>query len=453
MFQFFGKLIYYILRYTIGLVFALLRWIFGGIISSVQARGIIRENERRRNVREQTRTMLSGLAWLRPRGKTIITGDQPHSPYRNAVAVQLAKNALREGQPVIVLHQGNLDLVNRLAAAFGENLTAIGPGNNRYDPLRGYDTGDVLDILTTDDITPGGQWTPACTTYLEGMLLVARLILRREMPLSGLLALARVSLSQLLSDVDGHTASGRITAEDGDHIRSCLSNGAAGQHTVRRHLEQLINQLRLVMVTDASLRGEDIWNAGLLARRGGVMSLDVSTVTSQASGYGLLLNDLNRAISMGATPCVILSDLPLRANDALTRFASYLPPSLGLCISSNDLLAQAGGDQAVFTSLAGNSVCKVLFRIASGQTAAQWANDLGQYERLVPSTFSGRGGSRGSPFDIFPGESRTRGTNLAPQWDPRVPAQELMNLLSGGVFITQGTEQGGTILRTELHLD
>lgn len=452
MFQFVFTLFYKAVKGLVGSTFAVTRWTYRLVSSKRLSKRISTENAAARGIEIQERLNLDQLSWIPPRGKTIIAGDQPNSLFRNAVAARVAQNARDAGHPVLILHQGNTDLVNRLQAVFGDSLAAIGPGNEGYDLLRDYSVHDMIDILTMNGVATATDWIPACVTYLEGLLLVSTQIVRKGAPLYGLRALSGMNLAQLLDHVDAQAAAGRISASQASHIRSCLEMGAAGQHAVRRHLEQALTQLQRVALNNASLADEAVWNVGRLIRRGGAMSLDVSSVTEQATGYGLLLNELNKAIARGAAPYIIFSDLPLRANDALTRFTGYLSSSQGLCISCNDLLAQTGGNAEVFTALAGNSVCRVLFKIASGAAAQKWSEELGQYEKIMTTTYRNTGKSRGSPIDIFSGTNTGSGSGHHLQWEPRVPAQDLMNMLEGAVYITQGVVSGGVILHAGLYV-
>lgn len=410
---------------------------FSSIASALGFRSIERRNASLRGVAELKlgQKRVSELTdSIGGAGKAVISGNDREypSPWRDVVAARIAGRVARSGTGVVVLHNGNEDLVARIQnlVPTGELLIADSAARI-HDPLCGLNVFESVELLTGSGVGDDYSLDGECKVYLEGLIRLGRFTRKSNPSLAWLAKVSNMRFEKLRDTM-------ATKLGEGDKYETCnelLVSGIAGRDKLRHFLNEAVRQLSDGLA-DPSLRERDRISFDLVFEQKKVLLLDVRSVVNYPLGYGLLVNELNVANYRHHQGFLVLDGLEIAECDALLRKVIVRDSRLGVCLSMDDLFAKCKSKQEQFNALVSGSDCTVVFRHSSGDSAEAWQKTFGTYEKQELTTTSSIGGMRSSPFVLFAGRSSSSGRIYTPKQEFRVKISEIQNLEEGRVFVS-----------------
>lgn len=367
-------------------------------------------------------------------GRAVISGNDREypSPWRDVVAARIAGRVARSGTGVVVLHNGNEDLIARIQELVPPGELLIADSAARvHDPLRGLDVFESVELLTGSGVGDDYSLDGECKVYLEGLIRLGRFTKKSNPSLAWLAKVSNLRFEKLRDIM-------AVKLGEGDKYETCnelLVSGIAGRDKLRHFLNEAVRQLSDGLA-EPSLRERDRVSFDLAFEQKKVLLLDVRSVVNYPLGYGLLVNELNVASYRHHPGFLVLDGLEIAECDALLRKVIARDSRLGVCLSMDDLFAKCKSKQDRLNALVSGSDCTVVFRHSSGDSAEAWQKTFGTYEKQELTTTTTSGSMRSSPFVLFPGRSSSSGRIYTPKQEFRVKSSEIQNLEEGRVFVS-----------------
>lgn len=409
---------------------------FSSIASALGFKSIERRNASLRGVAElkSGQQRVSELAdSVGSAGKAVISGNDREypSPWRDVVAARIVGRVAQSGTGVVVLHNGNEDLIARIQELVPAGELLIADSTARiHDPLRGLDVFESVELLTGSGVGDGYSLDGECKVYLEGLIRLCRFTRKSNPSLTWLAKASNLRFEKLRDTMAAKLG-------EGDKYETCnelLVSGIAGRDKLRHFLNEAVRQLSDGLA-DPSLRERNRISFDLVFQQKKVLLLDVRSIVNYPLGYGLLVNELNVANYRHHRGFLVLDGLEIAECDALLRKVVVRDGRLGVCLSMDDLFAKCKSKQEQLNALVSGSDCTVVFRHSSGDSAEAWQKTFGTYEKQELTTSTTSGSMRPSPFVLFSGRNSSSSRIYTPKHEFRVKINEIQNLEEGRVFV------------------
>jgi len=417
--------------------------LFNSILSAFGMHKLKSSNDEKRGVQtsRQPVPLTELLQSLAPCGKVVISGNdmEHHSPWRNAVTARTVLRNTQMGVGAIVLHSGNIDLVARLQSVLPpERIVIVDNGNKVYDPFRDLTPMECVEVLTGSDVGRGCEITSDVKTYIEGLILCARYCRGNVPSMYRLRRLVNTSLSSLQDQLQRCLDMRRITQEQYDECHSLLVGGISGRMKARIYINELSDQFANAMVDSGDVRDSDMISIGRAFRDGKILVMDVQCITRYSVGYGILMNELNKALNRDRRGYLVIDNLEIVESDEMFRRIVSTGVRLGVCISTPDLFAKCAGKQERFNTVVGGSERCFVFKHSNGDSAEAWQKHFGTYEKIEVVHNDMRGKMKSSPFVLFGGNNSGQGNVYQPKLEFRVRSNDIQMLPQGVVYMSGG---------------
>ena len=360
--------------------------------------------------RRMDETMLLGA--VDPQCSVLITGGAAYTSMRDRLLTQLARQTQQSCTPVVILHRGNANLVQRIATL--PNAIICGRKEHNYDPFRDLDAGTIADVLL-DNLPTSNPYAlniPQAKTYIRGL---AQFYIRCRGKRPSLNALcdctdvSRKGYMSILSALRNAQSQNRIAQSEYNGIKSLLDAGQSQEVILHAFLLDILHQLSSCV---PPLRTSLIDGAFISIRRAivrnAILCIDVSSVTNEALFYHLFVNELIRSeADLVGRPYLILDDINIKSSPVLTSFLESGVASAH-CICCKNVYAAINDGKAgtpLFNSLASGCDLHITLKQPSGAAAGLWSDYYGTYQKQKPSVSYSNGVATGHGAQILPGTS------------------------------------------------
>ena len=387
-----------------------------------------RVNKINRSITEYNATSID--AFFSPENgvyNSIISGGDINSR-TNAIIAQ-ARCAIANKFPVIVLHEGNRMLENKLERAFNPQNKYFEISNRcrSFEPFYGLDASDVtneiLEIAPKDfDIKYSARY------YIEGVSEILK-YKKKYLSFKMLLQCPHAMIFDIAEDLYNQ---GVIDDKKEHEIKSKLMMGQGENYKIDALLNNLsreVNEVRYL--PKCGFKPNNIIKA---CDRNAVTCIDI--VASKNKLYiDTLVYQLELATKLSKQYVIIVDSIFLNSTKAYESFMLNPSEKIGRMIASDDLFSMAGGDEKNFSILTATSPTMIIMAHQSAKSAEKWSEVLGQYERWNESYSNSRGASKNSPFSLFSSPNYQNSTSLSKSREFVVRPEQILHLSRGEAFV------------------
>lgn len=367
-----------------------------------------------------------------PVGGMVVSGGANDHRIR-AIATQ-AICAFNQGMAVVVLHEGNTELENKMSSEFGSTgqLSLINRANPYYEPFLGLTNPEVSRMIIQSqekDLEMHSQ----SRYYLDGM--AEFLKIKGIAPYCDLyIRCPHLELEDKVRDAEQQ---GKIDYAKASHIRSMLAQGRNEQSNVEEYFFRLSHQASGIMAKKATLSNADsICNT---AKKGGVIVIDVLS-TSNSLFLNLLLQDIENALTSGKKLLVVFDNV-FTYTEQMTNFIKTPMSNCKKVFCSEDVYAMLGSDENLFATITGNAVKNIVYSHRSGVSCTKWAEFFGQFDMQEVSQTVTRSKTYKSFFNLSPDRSVNNGVSIGTKREYIVKPEEINRMGTGEVYISDGYTQ------------
>lgn len=351
------------------------------------------------------------------------------SALRNSAIVAQTMCALKNGFPVVILHEGNRMLEKQLRA----NLSGTGKfievssDNPCFEPFYGLNEFEIsnqtLETAPKDyDLKYNARY------YIEG---IGEFLKLSGKNLSFKL-FSTCPHSLIFDKVDDLEVNGLITSQQSQNIKSKLMMGQSENYK----LDSIYASLKMEMESLAYVGKRGINPANVLSaiKNNSVLCFDVTSITNK-----LLINtivfQLKLALTKGMEYQIVVDSIPIDSNELYSAYIRSTSDKVCKTVVSDDIYSWVGGDDKVFSSFVGNAQTLIVMNHSSGHSAIKWAEIFGQYDKFEESYSTTHGGSRRTPFSVFSAPNFNRTVNINKNREYIVKPELITRMGSGEAYV------------------
>lgn len=397
-------------------------------------------SERNRNVVNYKPCYVSSFFESCQNANTIISGGS--SDIRDSAMVAQAMKASGNGLPVIVLHEGNRHLERLMRDAFlgGGKYKEISSSSPCFEPFYNLNvtelTNQIVEAAPVEyDIKYNARY------YLEGMNDFLRIRGKRL----SLDTWAEYPPVTIFNAVDDMQMQAELDESQAQQIKSKLMAGQTESYKMDTFLASFKQEMSAIMHVQGSTR--EIINIVSAIRDRAVLCFDVGAVTNRIL-INIVMYQLRLASMQGKRYHVIIDSIPMESNKAYADYIRAMSDNASKTIVSDDFYSMTGGNNSLFSSVAGNMSTIIVMRHSSADSALRWSEVFGQYDRYEESYSTSRGGMRRNPFSIFAGPSYSKTVNVSRNRDYIVKPEDIVRMATGEAYIR--TVDNGSVAHVQL---
>ena len=336
---------------------------------------------------------------------------------RSSVICAQITHAVENGLPVIILHEGDLDLEQHIRSRFSQlpEYAEISTRRPAFEPMYGLSDLEISNEIV-ESTPPQFDMKYNVKYYLDGVAS----FMNGTGKSTSFHMFSTCPHLRIFDLVDDAQMQGKITDQTSQEIKSKLMMG----QSENLKLESVLASLRMEMEPvlwkkGCGFRPENVFTA-INDRR--ILCFDIVSLSSQMM-TNIIIYQLKLALTRRMPYMLIVDSLPADANQQYRDFLKMSSNLLSLTMASDDLYAMTGGDDKLFDSLVGRSGLAVILSHKSGASAKKWAETIGQYDEWVDS-YSKNYGTQTNPRDIWSSHSsgnststsRNRAYKVRPEW-------------------------------------
>lgn len=336
-------------------------------------RNIERNNEARRNITRYEPSDIEGFIERDAQvGSYIISGGL--SLYRSRAAASIAACSLSQNIPVVVLHEGNIELQNMIASAtaFTGNKVIIAKNTSVYDPFYNRSNQEICNLIINSTqsstvISAIGQ------QYIIG---IAEFIKSKNiLPFCEMFV--RCPHDTLFDKIDDAVIQGHITDQKATQIRNQLMQGQNERANVQTFFSQLAYQGAGVLSNKGS-RNAAV-NIKTAVEHNGMLMIDIGSSTNDIL-LNLLVNEVKEVLAAGKRIMLVLDGININSNEALSKVIKSLSSRCLTTMLSDDVYSMLGADDNLFHSFVGNASKCIVFSHSMGVSCNKWSEVFGYYD-------------------------------------------------------------------------
>lgn len=435
-----------IMWYIVTFIFNSIGNLFASLTFQLNLRTIRKNNERLRNVETIAQPQpISALMTGVCAGKSIVSGDdaEVHSSWRNAVTAQIVRDAADSGRGVLILHNGNRDLIAGLEGVYGRRVRNITRENPRFDLTSNLSVAETVRFFGDYEASERYNLGESSLAYLEVLLAMCRQATRRVPLFSTLVRIAGWRREELLHQLEVWIESEKMTPEEASAHQTALNEYRDGQRRLNNYLHTISTELG-DLLAGGSVPPRDRVTIGSALQRGEVLALDVSGVHDRKCIFGILTMLLEDAIDKVGAGYLVLDGVSFMECERLSRLVTAESPRMGLHISASDISARCGNDADKLNAVLTGSRCSIILRHSNGRSCTCLSNGMGTYEHTEPEMIMHMG-SHKSAKELLGGNDRSRGFNLKKEIRPRVQPGDIQTQNDGVAYVVSADNRQITL--------
>ena len=351
------------------------------------------------------------------------------SKVRTSAMVAQAICAVRNRFPVVILHEGNKTLEQKLKHIFlyTGRYKEVSSNSPCFEPFFGLSKTEIADqILKTAPKEYDIKFNVGC--YIDGI----STILQQSGKHVSFKLLSTCPHGKIFEKVHDLEMKGKITNDQAQEIKSNLTRGQSEKDKLDIFLANLKKEMKPLMYV--SKTGNSPLNIITALKSYSVLCLDLESITNK-----LLLNtiiyQLKLALTRGMQYEIIIDSIPINANELYASYISTPSDRMRKTIVSNDFYAMVGGNEKVFSTIIGNTQILMVMNHSSGCTAEKWAEVFGEYDKLEESYSKSCGESRETLFSLMPSQNYNKTVNVNNIREYVVKPEEIMQMASGEAYV------------------
>lgn len=336
-------------------------------------RNIEKNNEARRNITKYDQSDIEGFIERDQYvGSYVISGGDSHN--RSKAAASVVACSLDQNIPVIVLHEGNLDLQNQvsIATSFTNNKVIIGKNTSVYDPFYNRTNQEICNLIINSAQSSSGI-SAIGQQYIIG---VTEFIKSKNIP-PFCEMFVRCPHDFLFEKIDEAEQQGYITDQKAIQIRNQLMQGQNERANVQAFFSQLAYQGAGILSNKGS-RNAAV-NIRTAVAHNGMLMLDIGSSTNDIL-LNLLMNEIKEVLSTGKQIMLVLDGININSNELLSKVIKSLSARCLTTIMADDVYSMLGADDNLFHSFVGNASKCIVFSHTMGVSCNKWSEVFGYYD-------------------------------------------------------------------------
>lgn len=336
-------------------------------------RNIERNNEVRRNITRYEPSDIEGFIERDAQvGSYIVSGGL--SLYRSRAAASVAACSLSQGIPVVVLHEGNVELQNTIAAAtaFTGNKVIIAQNTSVYDPFYNRSNQEICNLIINSTPTSTGIGAVG-QQYIIG---ITEFIKSKNIP-PFCEMFVRCPHDDLLDKIDEAVLQGYISDQKASQIRNQLMQGQNERANIQTFFSQLAYQGADVLSNKGS-RNSAV-NIKTAVEHNGMLMIDIGSSTNEIL-LNLLVNEVKEVLASGKKIMLILDSININSNEVLSKVIKSLSSRCLTAMLADDVYSMLGADDNLFHSFVGNASKCIVFSHSMGVSCNKWSEVFGYYD-------------------------------------------------------------------------
>ena len=336
-------------------------------------RNIERNNETRRNITRYEPSDIEGFIERDSQvGSYIISGGT--SINRSRAAASIAACSLSQGIPVVVLHEGNVELQNTIvsATAFTSSKVIIAKNTSVYDPFYNRSNQEICNLIinsaqSSSMISAIGQ------QYIIG---IAEFIKSKNIP-PFCEMFVRCPHDDLFDKIDAAIVQGRISDQKAAQIRNQLMQGQNERANIQTFFSQLAFQGAGIL-SNKGTRNSAV-NIKTAVEHNGMLMIDIGSSTNDIL-LSLLINEVKEVLAAGKRIMLILDEININSNETLSKLIKSLSSRCLTTMLADDVYSMLGADDNLFHSFIGNASKCIVFSHSIGVSCNKWSEVFGYYD-------------------------------------------------------------------------
>lgn len=304
-----------------------------------------------------------------PLGSYIASGGL--NAYRARVAASIACCSVSQGIPVVVLHEGNIELSNRIwnETNFVSHRLNVLRGSGLYDPFYNRSSGEICHLVVNSVgknivINAVGQ------LYLMGILD----FVQSKMIPPYFDMIDRCPYDQLLDKIDDSQQKGFIDDQRATAIRGKIMQGQNERAGIQSFFSLLSNQGNGIL-SNTKTR-DRAKNIRAVANHNGMIMIDIGSSTNEFL-LNIICNEIKDIASTGKKMMLIIDGISIASNELLSGIIRSLSAMCLTTLVSNDVYSMLGSDDNTFNSLVGNACKCIVFSHPMGVSSTKWSEVFG----------------------------------------------------------------------------
>lgn len=363
--------------------------LFDLISDVIRDRQVWKNNVNRRGITEYRPSHIGGFVESDIYNENVIcSGDG--TDLRSEVIVSLCVAATNANIPVIVLHQGDLELKQAFQKVYQQHpaYLEIAPNAKRFDPFFQLKNEQISKMIV--DTAPQ-KYALTCDGEAYMDVLTRFLSERRRMiTLKGLNECPHNKVPQLLASAAGKQ---RLPAEVIQELQVNLAQGQKEAYKIKAYLNGLYDEcIQLLPMDKADYKNcVSIFQA---VDQGAVLNMDIISDRNILL-LKIIVEQLQMLIRRRIPFFLILDNLSICDENAMKTIVSVKSKGFGCAIVGDDVYSLCGGNEKLFGTLIGNSKKWFVFHHSSGISAEKWSSVFSKYQKIEATFNQGRGAGRG----------------------------------------------------------
>lgn len=365
------------------------------ILDGIRNRQIAKTNSSRRGVIEYQPSQIGGFVEKNIYNMNVICSGDSNN-LRSETLVRLCVAATNANIPVIVLHQGDIDLTNEFRKVYQNHPSYIevGPNLHRFDPFYQLSNNQISKMIV--DTAPqkygitydGKAYVDVLTGFLTGK---GRLI-----TLKGLYECPHGRIPVLLNSAASKQTLPASLVQD---LQTKLAQGQNEVHKIKAYLNELYDECSPLLPINKADYSNCI-SIPQAVKQNAIMSLNIVSESNT-----LLLKIIAEQLKMLTRRCepffLIVDNISVRNDNALKSLLTNRAQGFRCAVAGNDVFSLCEGNEKLFSTLLGNSQKWFVFHHSSGISAKKWSNAFSKYQKIDTTYNYSRGYGKGLGYGLF----------------------------------------------------
>lgn len=343
-------------------------------INRKQIKNITKGNEARRGiVRYQPTHIENFFDSSQEIGDALVSIENEELRCRAAVSQAIC--AYNKGIPVVILHEGDYRLEQKMKAVFSVN-NAILTFNNAYpfyDPFKGVCNKDITNLIVEaskgiSDIRYIGQY------YIEALTS----IISAKAPYPYCKMYMSCPFDKLLEKATDLNKRGILSDYEYDKISSLMMQGQEEKANIEKFLQELNHEASYIMAGKGNL--DYAFSLQEIIDKRCVGMLDIQNIQNEAL-VNIALEDIKQALRKGNEVLLIIDSIMFTKNQELGKVIEINSGKCKKMLVGVDVYSMMGSDDKLLSNFMADCKMAIIGRHKSMNSCRKWSDYIGQYDK------------------------------------------------------------------------
>lgn len=382
-------------------------------------------NYSRRNVMEYNTSPIEAYISNIPLQNIVISGN--NSELRERVACAAAYNAQRNNRPVVILHDGNRDLMYRMENVLGSNpnFYSISDSNRIYNPFAGRSGREISNFIISSGTNGNSPLNRYGVSFIDAITLFLE---TRGFPLT-LSAYIDCIKNREYDDVTELVEMGIFPEDTARLVVNRIRDSRESAGDVDAYFSMLDMEMSSILAPVLEDNAISIKN---VISSSGVVMIDVSSNSSNM--LNIIVQEIKELISRGQSLTLILESVSIDENEGLARELRNMSSRCNFVYSADDVYARAQANESIMSTMVGRSNVFVL-QHSSGFSTEQFSRYFGEYDKDEISENHYAGSNQGQFGVGLPGYSHGGGLGTQRVRRRKVDDSDIVDLRRNQAYV------------------